>query len=55
MGAKNQDCWLGPFLISKVVGSGTFKLKTLEGVEQKRAINGAYLKLFVEREVINID
>ena len=55
MGAKNQDLWLGSFLISKVVGSGTFKLKILEGVEQKRAINGANLKLFVEREVINID
>jgi len=41
---KFQQLCLGPYQVHEKIGSGTFKLKTLEGEVEKLPINGQILK-----------
>ena len=38
--------WEVPFIVSKVIHNGTYKLATLEGEESARSINGKFLKRY---------
>jgi hypothetical protein len=41
---KFQKLWLGPYQIHEKIGSGTFRLKTLEGDMEELHVNGQILK-----------
>jgi hypothetical protein len=43
---KFQQLWLGPYQIHEKIGSGTFKLKTLEGEVEELPVNGQILKKY---------
>jgi hypothetical protein len=43
---KCQKLWLGPFQVAKNVGSYTFILQNLEGIEESFPVNGLILKKY---------
>jgi hypothetical protein len=42
--SKWSPSWEGPYMVSKVVPSNAYFIKTLEGQELPKALNGKYLK-----------
>jgi hypothetical protein len=38
--------WLGPYQIHEKIGSGTFKIKTLEGEMEELLVNDQMLKTY---------
>jgi hypothetical protein len=43
---KFHKLWLGPYQIHEKIGSGTFRLKTLEGDMEELPVNGQMLKIY---------
>ena len=46
-GGKNEDPWLGPYVIFSNTG-GIYKLRNKKGEVLKKAYNGCNLKLYTE-------
>lgn len=48
---KLEDKWKGPFKVAQIIGNGSYKLCTLEGIPINTPVNGSYLKLYKERKL----
>lgn len=43
---KIDNIWLGPFIVTQVVGNNTYHISTVDDEQQGSPINGRFLKLF---------
>ena len=45
---KFDNLWLGPFIVTQVVGNNTYHLSNIEDEPQGNPVNGRFLKLFFQ-------
>ena len=43
--------WLGPYLVTKVYGNGSFSMSTLDGEPLPTRINGSTVRLYHEFQI----
>ena len=45
-GGKHVDCWLGPYIVSKVLDNGNYELTNNSGTVMKKQMHGSNLKVY---------